>query len=103
MMLKHNYHIEDLGRPHGWFRARRYRYTCIRCGWAFMVENWSGTVSALGPGNQPLPGPEGMRRLATFADGPCEPPSDRRPAATASKPPSRKAVGREGARILDPE
>jgi hypothetical protein len=109
-MLKHNYHIEDLGRPQGWFKAHRYRYTCVRCGWAFLVENWSGKIRALASGNQPLPGPEGARRLATFVDGPCEPNAQgaRRRSAQTSKPEpgeTRRSISRSlaNARIILPK
>jgi|SRR5579875_529603 len=77
--LKHDYLIKDLGRPRGWFKAHRYRYTCLRCGWAFVVENWSGKVRALGDAGQLLSDCETIARVSTFSDGPCQPDSARAP------------------------
>ena len=44
--MKHDYFIEDLGQAVGWFKPHRYRYSCLRCGWKFMVED-RGMVNAL--------------------------------------------------------
>lgn len=96
-MLKHNFHIENLGKPDGWFKAHRYRYTCVRCGWIFLVENWRAKICALDGQLNPLSEAEGIRRLATFAEGPCEPAHDRcrrRPPNTRPQPPLLKAVQR---------
>src|SRR5579862_4109075 len=71
-MLKHNFHVEDPGKPDG-FKAHRYRYTCVRCGWVFLVENWRVKICALDGQLNPWSEAEGIRRLATFAEGPCEP------------------------------
>jgi hypothetical protein len=70
--VKHDFFIEDLGQPPGWFSAHRYHYSCLRCGWTFRIENRGGRVQALGEDHQPLSAFENTRRTRTFADGPCE-------------------------------
>ncbi len=70
--LKHDYFIEDLGRPAGWFKTHRYRYSCLRCGWAFVVES-RGRLRAVDGGGEPLSGLENIRRVQSFVVGPCEP------------------------------
>jgi hypothetical protein len=71
-MLKHDYFIEDLGQPAGWFKARRHRYSCLRCRWAFIVED-RGKISALNGNGEALAEPLNSERVATFVDGPCIP------------------------------
>ena len=74
--MKHDYFIEDLGQPAGWFKAHRYRYSCLRCGWAFVVGS-RGDISALGGNDLPLSEPQNSGRVRTFVDGPCTPlPAD---------------------------
>jgi hypothetical protein len=85
-MLKHNFHIENLGKPDGWFKAHRYRYTCVRCGWKFLVENWRAKICALDGQLDSLSDPEGIRRVATFVDGPCEAADDRCKRRMPNKP-----------------
>jgi hypothetical protein len=91
--VKHDYFIEDLGQPRGWFKAHRYRYTCLRCGWAFLVENWKGKVSAVGEADQTLSNAENFLRVSTFTDGPCHPDSAKDPRrqrqAVVNSPPAR--------------
>jgi hypothetical protein len=72
-LMRHEFHIADLGQPRGWFRAHRYRYSCIRCGWAFLVEGHRGTTTALNEVGAPLPEPEHSQRVKTFSLGPCTP------------------------------
>jgi hypothetical protein len=92
MAMKHDYFIVDLGQPRGWFKAHRYRYSCLRCGWAFIVENWSGKVRAVGKGDEALPDTQSIRRVETFVAGPCEPLSaETTPARPNIKLPARKA------------
>jgi hypothetical protein len=71
--LKHDFFIEDLGQPRGWFQAHRYRYSCLRCGWAFLIEGRRGAISALNELNGRLSEPERSRRVQTFVMGPCAP------------------------------
>ena len=44
--MKHDYFIEDLGQAAGWFKPHRYRYSCLRCAWSFVVEDGRGKVTA---------------------------------------------------------
>jgi hypothetical protein len=97
--VKHDYFIEHLGQPRGWFKAHRYRYTCLRCGWAFLVENWTGKVSALEEADQPLSDSVRILRVSTFKDGPCDPaakelPRYRQPVAEPLPARARTAVRR---------
>jgi hypothetical protein len=71
-MLKHDYFIEDLGQPSGWFKPRRHRYSCLRCRWAFIVQE-RGKISALNGNGEALAEPLNSERVATFVDGPCIP------------------------------
>ena len=71
---KHDFFIEDLGRPPGWFKHHRYRYSCLRCGWAFLVES-RGHLTALDEFGEQLPQPLQSLRVKTFALGPCTPAS----------------------------
>ena len=71
-MLKHDYFIEDLGQPAGWFKPHRHRYSCLRCRWAFIVED-RGKISALNGDREALAEPLNSERVATFVDGPCIP------------------------------
>ncbi|HEV3115265.1 MAG TPA: hypothetical protein VGY99_32690 [Candidatus Binataceae bacterium] len=90
--MKHDYFIEDLGQPAGWFKAHRYRYSCLRCSWAFIVAD-RGRISALGDADEPLSDPQNSGRVKTFVDGPCTPlPADTcvRRAHLIVKPPVRK-------------
>jgi hypothetical protein len=73
ILMRHEYHIEDLGQPRGWFRAHRYRYSCIRCGWVFLVEGYRGITTALNELGGHLTEPEQSRRVETFGLGPCIP------------------------------
>jgi hypothetical protein len=70
--MKHDYFVEDLGQPDGWFKAHRYRYSCLRCGWAFIVAN-RGRITALGEADVPLSEPQNSGRVRTFVEGPCTP------------------------------
>jgi hypothetical protein len=95
--VKHDYFIEDLGRPRGWFKAHHYRYCCLRCGWLFLVEG-RARVQPLGERGELLWGPEAVARVQTFVDGPCaaaDAPAIPAPGAhsTPEKRP-RPAVGR---------
>src|SRR5258708_25559940 len=69
--LRHDFAITNLGQPPGWFRANRYRFLCIRCGWIFRVENRRGDAIAVGANDVPLAELENQRRVATFQFGPC--------------------------------
>lgn len=87
--MKHDYFIDDLGQPDGWFKAHRYRYSCLRCGWAFYVGS-RGKISAVDKADKPLPEPDNAHRVGSFVDGPCTPIAAAPPAPrlrAISKPP----------------
>jgi hypothetical protein len=68
--LRHNFAIWVMGRRPGWFKPQRYMYRCLRCKWAFMVnDDHSGSVRVAG--DKQISAPEAQRRLATFVEGPC--------------------------------
>ena len=48
-VLRHNFAIWVMGRRPGWFKPQRYMYRCLRCKWAFMVnDEHSGSVRVAG-------------------------------------------------------
>jgi hypothetical protein len=53
------------------FRAQAYLYTCLRCKWAFRVNDPVGSIVPLNPDGEALPEPFRSERIQTFADGPC--------------------------------
>jgi hypothetical protein len=68
--LRHNYAIWVMGRRPGWFKPQRYMYRCLRCKWAFMVnDHHSGSVRVAG--DTDINAAETQRRLASFIEGPC--------------------------------
>jgi hypothetical protein len=68
--LRHNFAIWVMGRRPGWFKPQRYMYRCLRCKWAFMVnDDHSGSVRVAG--DKQINALEAQRRLATFVEGPC--------------------------------
>jgi hypothetical protein len=69
-VLRHNYAIWVMGRRPGWFKPQRYMYRCLRCKWAFMVnDDHSGSLRVAG--DEHVSSEETRRRLASFAEGPC--------------------------------
>jgi hypothetical protein len=70
--LRHNFAIWVMGRRPGFFKPQRYMYRCMRCKWAFVVnDEHSGSVR-VAPDNQgELTPAETQRRLASFECGPC--------------------------------
>jgi hypothetical protein len=91
--MKHDYFIEDLGQATSWFKFHRHRYTCLRCGWAFIVEDGRGRLTALNEFGAPMSGLLNGGRVQTFVDGPCIPSGDAMPSGLAH-PATRKAVRR---------
>lgn len=68
--LRHNFAIWVMGRKPGWFKAQRYLYRCLRCKWAFMVNDaHSGSVRTAG--DEQLTPSEDRHRLDSFVAGPC--------------------------------
>lgn len=69
-VLRHNYAIWVMGRRPGWFKPQRYMYRCLRCKWAFMVnDDHSGSVRVAG--DRDINAAETQRRLESFVEGPC--------------------------------
>ena len=68
--MRHNFAIWTLERS-GTSRRRLHLYYCVRCKWAFQVENSTGSVMPLDQNGNPIQEPEAAQRLATFGVGPC--------------------------------
>jgi len=70
--LKHNFAIWVMGRRPGWFKPQRYMYRCLRCKWSFVVnDERRGSLRMAADKAGELTREEELRRIATFADGPC--------------------------------
>jgi hypothetical protein len=71
--LRHNFAVLAMGRARGWFQPRRYLYRCIRCKWSFVVvAGWQCVITPLPDDDKtPLFSNEVVRRLESFAKGPC--------------------------------
>ena len=52
-------------------RRRLHLYYCVRCKWAFSVDDRRGVVTPLDVNGNPIQAAETADRLATFALGPC--------------------------------
>jgi hypothetical protein len=71
-VLRHNFAIWVMGRRPGWFKPQRYLYRCLRCKWAFMVnDDHSGSVRIAADRATEVTPVEEKRRLASFVSGPC--------------------------------
>ena len=71
-VLRHNFAIWVMGRRPGWFKPQRYMYRCLRCKWAFIVnDEHSGSLRVAADTVDPLGKAEERRRLASFLEGPC--------------------------------
>ena len=68
--MRHNFAIWALEKS-GTSRGQLHLYYCVRCKWAFRVDDRSGSVTPLDPNGNPVQGPEAADRLATFGVGPC--------------------------------
>ena len=70
--LKHNFAIWVMGRRPGWFKPQRYMYRCLRCKWAFVVnDEYRGSIRVAADKAGEITPAESERRLATFNGGPC--------------------------------
>jgi len=70
--LKHNFAIWVMGRRPGWFKPQRYMYRCLRCKWAFVVnDEYRGSIRVAADKAGEITSAEAERRLATFEGGPC--------------------------------
>jgi len=68
--MRHNFAIWALEKP-ATSRRRLHLYYCVRCKWAFRVDDYSGSVTPLDQNGNPVREPEAAERLATFGVGPC--------------------------------
>src|SRR5260221_2261162 len=70
--LRHSFAIKVLGKLPGLFQPQRYAYYCVRCKWSFVVNDGKrGVITALDASGEALNGLEAVKRVSTFADGPC--------------------------------
>jgi hypothetical protein len=70
-VLRHHFAIWVMGRP-GWFKPQRYVYRCLQCKWAFIInDERRGSVRVATDNAGELAREDELRRIATFADGPC--------------------------------
>jgi hypothetical protein len=89
---RHNFAIWVLGKKPGFFRPQRYIYRCLRCKWAFVINDGQrGEVRVAHENGAEIDPEEGLRRLATLSDGPCPGfiSSSLRPVAHLESVPSR--------------
>ena len=70
-VLHHNFAIWVMGRRPGWFKPQRYMYRCLRCKWAFVVNDEGRGSVRVAADRGEISRDEELRRIATFADGPC--------------------------------
>jgi hypothetical protein len=68
--MRHNFAIWALEKS-GTSRHQLHLYYCVRCKWAFQVDDRNGLVTPLDPNGKPLQQSEAADRLATFGVGPC--------------------------------
>ena len=70
--LRHNFAIWVMGRRPGFFKPQRYMYRCLRCKWAFMVnDEYRSSIRVAHDKAGEITEAEAERRLATFEYGPC--------------------------------
>ncbi len=70
--LRHNFAIWVMGRRPGFFKPQRYMYRCLRCKWAFVVnDEYRGSIRCAADKAGEITAEEAQRRLATFECGPC--------------------------------
>lgn len=68
--MRHNFAIWALEKDVGSAR-QLHLYYCLRCKWAFSVDDRRGSVIPMDPNGNPIQGAEAADRLATFGFGPC--------------------------------
>lgn len=69
---RHMFAIKVLDRLPGLFKPNRYLYHCARCKWSFVVNDGRrGLITAVDDDGKSLAHDEAIKRLATFALGPC--------------------------------
>ena len=67
---RHSFAIEALPKGEE-STSRPYLYMCVRCKWAFRVNDRRGSIVSIDQTGEPLDEPENSRRAATFSFGPC--------------------------------
>lgn len=71
-VLRHNFAIWVMGRRPGWFKPQRYMYRCLRCKWAFMInDDHHGSLRVVADTAGELTAAEEKRRRESFLEGPC--------------------------------
>ena len=68
--MRHNFAIWALEKS-AFSRHQLHLYYCVRCKWAFRIDDYSGSVTPLDENGNPLQEPEAAERLATFGVGQC--------------------------------
>ena len=69
---RHNFAMWVLGKKPGFFKPQRYIYRCVRCKWAFVVnDDYRGQVRVAHENGAEIEPEEAQTRLATFHNGPC--------------------------------
>lgn len=68
--MRHNFAIWALEKPEA-TRRPMHLYYCIRCKWAFQVDDRSGSVTPLDQNGTPTNASAAGERLVTFGLGPC--------------------------------
>jgi hypothetical protein len=68
--MRHNFAIWALEKDAASTR-RLHLYYCVRCKWAFSVDDRRGLVTPVDPNGKAINGVEAAQRLATFSSGPC--------------------------------
>lgn len=68
--IRHNFALWALEQDPG-SKRRLHLYYCIRCKWAFSVDDRRGVVTPVDSSGKPIQGAEAAQRLATFSSGPC--------------------------------
>ena len=70
--LRHNFAIWVIGQRPGFFKPLRYMYRCLRCRWAFDVnDEYRGSIRVAVDEAAAMTQAESDRRLASFDSGPC--------------------------------
>jgi hypothetical protein len=68
--MRHNFAVWALERD-AVSRRRLHLYYCVRCKWAFSVDDRRGSATPVDPNGNPIQAAEAAERLATFSSGPC--------------------------------
>lgn len=95
--MRHLYAIKVLEKLPGLFKPHRYFYHCARCKWSFIVNDGRrGAITAVDDKGVAFDTAEAVRRVATFAAGPCPSMS-----VLSAPPPHRVVADSVAAAILE--